>query len=193
MPIPCIHHAYTHLQERLRGCPALLARALEERAHLTPMLEALDDEDQAELRLEPCACVVSMRSLHACAFYRWAYSTRASTTYCSLLTTHHSLLATQALYRWAYSTVQSRAFAVMDREGWNHPGGCSGGGGGGGGGGCGGGGGGGSFGGGVGGGSYRDVKVVTCFRCWQTGHYANHCPNAKVPPPAGHPEAQNKY
>ena len=44
----CIHRAYTHLEERLRGCPALLLRAREERAHLTPMLEALDEEDQAE-------------------------------------------------------------------------------------------------------------------------------------------------
>ena len=52
--------------------------------------------------------------------------------------------------------------------------------------------GGGGMGGGVGGSSYRDVKAVTCFRCWQQGHYANHCPNAKVPPPPGHPEAQNR-
>ena len=52
--------------------------------------------------------------------------------------------------------------------------------------------GGGGMGGGVGGSSYRDVKAVTCFRCWQQGHYANHCPNAKVPAPAGHPEAQNR-
>ena len=65
MPIPCLYRAYTYLQERLRGCPALLARALEERAHLAPMLEALDDEDQAELRPEPCACVVSMHA-HPC-------------------------------------------------------------------------------------------------------------------------------
>ena len=47
-------------------------------------------------------------------------------------------------------------------------------------------------GGGFGNGSYRDVKAVTCFRCWQTGHYANHCPNAKVPPPPDHPEAKNR-
>ena len=65
MHTPCPYRAYTDLQERLRGCPALLARALEERAHLAPMLEALDDEDQAELRPEPCACVVSMHA-HPC-------------------------------------------------------------------------------------------------------------------------------
>ena len=47
MPTPCPHHAYTHLEERLHGCPALLLRAHEERAHLGPMLEALDEEDQA--------------------------------------------------------------------------------------------------------------------------------------------------
>ena len=35
-----------HVQERLRGWPALLLRAREERAHLAPMLEALDEEDQ---------------------------------------------------------------------------------------------------------------------------------------------------
>ena len=50
----------------------------------------------------------------------------------------------------------------------------------------------GGMGGGMGGSGYRDIKEVTCFRCWQKGHYANNCPNAKVPPPPGHPEAQNR-
>ena len=48
------------LDVRLHGHPALLARAREERAHLAPMLEALDEEDQAICRLastwpQPCS------------------------------------------------------------------------------------------------------------------------------------------
>jgi|EP00908_Phaeocystis_cordata_P002446 cleavage and polyadenylation specificity factor subunit 4 len=41
----------------------------------------------------------------------------------------------------------------------------------------------------AGGSGYRDIGSVTCFRCWQKGHYANNCPNPKVPPPPDHPEA----
>ena len=67
MPTPCPHHAYTHLEERLHGCPALLLRAHAERAHLAPMLEALDEEDQAEaiylVWLSSTLAVVTMATL----------------------------------------------------------------------------------------------------------------------------------
>ena len=28
--------------------------------------------------------------------------------------------------------------------------------------------------------------AITCYKCWQTGHYANRCPNARVPGPLEH-------
>ena len=31
----------------------------------------------------------------------------------------------------------------------------------------------------------RDLSGVTCYRCWQKGHYANNCPNARAAPPPG--------
>ena len=84
----------------------------------------------------------------------------------------------------AAETTWRASDAGMGGDGMNGGGGGMGGGGGG--------MGGGGMGGGVGGSSYRDVKEVTCFRCWQTGHYANNCPNPKVPPPPDHPEAKNR-
>ena len=35
----------------------------------------------------------------------------------------------------------------------------------------------------------RDLSNVTCFKCWQKGHYANSCPNARVAPPDAEAEA----
>ena len=54
------------MQERLRGWPALLLRAREERAHLAPMLEALDEEDQvgAPLSMAPLSVAVPWRSTY---------------------------------------------------------------------------------------------------------------------------------
>ena len=31
----------------------------------------------------------------------------------------------------------------------------------------------------------RDLSNITCFRCWQQGHYANSCSNPRMPPPPG--------
>lgn len=45
----------------------------------------------------------------------------------------------------------------------------------------GGGGGGWQGGGGGGGGGGKDLSTVTCFKCNQTGHFANNCNNAAVP------------
>ncbi|RKP02762.1 hypothetical protein CXG81DRAFT_24550, partial [Caulochytrium protostelioides] len=39
---------------------------------------------------------------------------------------------------------------------------------------------GGGGGGGGGGGAPRPLDQVTCFKCKQRGHYANHCPNRHV-------------
>ena len=43
----------------------------------------------------------------------------------------------------------------------------------------------GAAGGGETGGVKRDLSTITCFKCWQKGHYANACPNARVMQPEG--------
>ena len=39
--------------------------------------------------------------------------------------------------------------------------------------------------GGMGGGGMRDLSMVTCYKCYQKGHYANACPNAPAMGPTG--------